>query len=339
MQQSLNLEKKVVSSIRNFASSVSLSGKVVINMSNLIEATSELPLTKLDYWERLIHLEFSNYLESTSAPKSKWVFFSKPKRLLTWLDLLSWDGYERERTLRTICGGAPNAFFFSMIIRRLNDWVPEVRQAAREKLPQIAKETESKYVAEALCIALLNLNSWGRIKDADKEVLLQVMYTKGVAELMKSKLIFSASGPLTFLFSQISRTPILDNALDDIAAHAIQPSVRAKAYRSLFEGRVFWKERKKWEWKQTDIGYSVGRRNAVISERKLKVSTPFRDLLQKSAIDRSSVVRRVSAEFLIRDLKKLGSEATFYAEKFASDTSKPVSERGNFALKRITQLE
>ncbi len=63
------------------------------------------------------------------------------------------------------------------------------------------------------------------------------------------------------------------------------------------------------------------------------------DLLKKSAADRSSIVRRVAAEFLIRELEQLGAEATPFAEQFASDKSRPVSERGQFALKRLEQMD
>jgi hypothetical protein len=58
-------------------------------------------------------------------------------------------------------------------------------------------------------------------------------------------------------------------------------------------------------------------------------------LLAKSSLDRSSIVRRVSAEFLIRELEKLGDESMPFAEQFASDKSRAVSERGRFTLKRL----
>lgn len=39
------------------------------------------------------------------------------------------------------------------------------------------------------------------------------------------------------LFSQLGHTPILDGIIEEIAKSAIQPSLRAKAYRSLFAER------------------------------------------------------------------------------------------------------
>jgi len=335
VRQSQIMEDEVILAVKEFASSINSGSKVVADMSALIDVTSQLSLASFDYWERLIRSEFSLALRETTP--AKWKLWSKPNEFLTWLDLISWDGYKREKTLRTLSGAAPNTFFFSLALRRLNDWVPQVREAAREKLPELAKATDPQYVVEALCIALSNWSSWGRIEEADKKVLLQIICEQQIAEALKSKLISSTSGPMPSLFSQLGRTPILDEKIEEIASLAIQPSVRAKAYRSLFEGRIVWIEGRKWEW--TDIRYCEGRLKPIVSERKLNVRTPLIDLLKRSAEDRSSIVRRVSAEILIRELESLGVVAREFAEKFASDKSHPVSERGRFAVKKLEEAE
>ncbi|MBP52943.1 MAG: hypothetical protein CMG88_00030 [Marinobacter sp.] len=335
MQQLQTIEDQVISAVQDFANSIRSGSKVVADMSALIDVTDNLPLSSFDYWERLIRSEFSSALRESSTPK--WKVWSKPKEFITWLDLISWDGYRREKALRALSGAAPNAFFFSLAVRRLNDWVPQVRKAAREKLPEIAGSTDPDYVVEALSIALSNWNSWGRIEEGDKEVLLQIICEEKIAKSLRSKLISSASGPMPSLFSQLGRTPILDEKMEEIASFAIQPSVRAKAYRSLFEGRIVWMEGRKWEW--TDIRYCEGRLKPVVAERKLNVKAPMLELLKKSSEDRSSIVRRVSAEILIRELDSLGSVARTFTERFISDKSRPVSERGEFALKKLDEAE
>tara|TARA_B100000768_G_C11212154_1_gene346503 strand:- start:44 stop:1048 length:1005 start_codon:yes stop_codon:yes gene_type:complete len=329
------MEDKIVSAVKDFANSINSGGKVVADMSSLIDVTSQLPLSSFDYWERLIRSEFSLALMESTPPK--WKVWSKPSELLTWLDLISWDGYKREKTLRTLSGAAPNTFFFSLAVRRLNDWVPQVREAAREKLPEIAKATNPEFVVEALCIALSNWNSWGRIEEEDKNVLLQIICNEEIAESLRSKLISSTSGPMPSLFSQLGRTPILDGNIENIASKAAQPTVRAKAYRSLFEGKISWIEGRKWEW--TDIRYCEGRLKPIVAERVIGVQTSLLTLLNLSSEDRSSIVRRISAEILIRDLSNIGDIARVYAEKFASDKSQAVSERGRFALKKLEEID
>jgi len=335
VQQSHDLEEQVISAVKDFASSINSGGRVVADMSSLVEATSQLPLSNLDYWERLIRSEFSSALESSSQPK--WKIWSKPSQLLTWLDLISWDGYKREKTLRTISGAAPNSFFFSLAIRRLNDWVPQVREAAREKLPLIVNASDPIHVVDALCITLSHWNSWGRIEETDKQVLLTIISSKEVGQALKTKLISSTSGPMASLFSQVGRTPVLDKYLSEIAENAIQPSVRAKAYRSQFEERIVWIEGRKWEW--TDIRYCKGRLKPIVSDRKLTITTSFSELLKKSSCDRSSIVRRVAAEFLVREFNALGEESLQLAKHFASDKSPSVAERGRFALKKFEESQ
>ena len=287
MLQSNQMEERVVSAIREFARSIKPWNRVVSDISPIVSATSKLNLSNFDYWERLIRSEFSLAMKKNTPPK--WMLWSKPSEILTWLDLTSWDGYKREKTLLALSGGAPNAFLFSLVIRRLNDWVPQVRLAARQKLPEIAQSTAPENVVEALCVALSNWSSWGRIEDADKKILLEIVSEAPIAESFRKKLISSASGPMASLFSQLGRTSIFDGKVEEIAQFAIQPSLRAKAYRSLFEGRITWVERREWVW--TDIRYCEGKLKPVLSERKLAASTPFLELLKRSSKDRSSIVR------------------------------------------------
>lgn len=326
-----DLEENIISAVKDFALSINSSKKIVADMSKLVAATSHLPLSNLDYWERLIRGEFSSALEKSSQPN--WKIWSKPSQLLTWVDLISWDGHTREKTLRTLSGAAPNRFFFALAVRRLNDWVPQVRVAAREKLPQIVEASEPAHVVDALCVTLSHWNSWGRMDETDKQVLLTIISNKAIAEAFKAKILSATSGPMTSIISQIGRTSVLDASLKEIAEKAIQPSVRAKAYRSQFEGKMTWFEGRKWEW--TDKRYCEGRLKPIVSERKLTATSPFLETLKSASIDPSPIVRRVAAEMLIRDLKGLGDESLPLANLFAVDKSPSVAERGKFAIKQL----
>ncbi|MEZ5507219.1 MAG: hypothetical protein R3F38_15150 [Gammaproteobacteria bacterium] len=139
------------------------------------------------------------------------------------------------------------------------------------------------------------------------------------------------------LFTQLGQTSILDGHIEKIASLAVQPSVRAKAYRSLFDGRIVWLEGRKWEW--TDKRYCERRLKPMVAERKLDATVDLLDLLKKASDDRSSFVRRIAAEILIRELDNLDFHARELAETFAADKSHPVSERGDFALKKLTEAE
>ena len=75
----------------------------------------------------------------------------------------------------------------------------------------------------------------------------------------------------------------------------------------------------------------------IVAERTINVGIPFLELLNKSSSDRSAIVRRVAAEFLIREFDALGEESLRLANKFASDKSPSVAERGRFAVKRFEE--
>jgi hypothetical protein len=327
-------ENEVISAVRKFAHSVNSGSKAVADMSLLVDATSQLLLTNLDSWERLLRWEYSRALE-TSTP-SKWKVWTKSTSSLTLIDLCSGDGFKREKALRTLSGAVPNSFFFALAVRRLNDWVPQVRYAAREKLPVIAKYSDPEHVVDVLCVTLPHWNSWGRMENADKQVLMEITSIEKVAHSLKSRLISATSGPMASILTQTGRTEILDSYLPEIAEKAIQPSVRAKAYRCQLEGKMVWFAGRKWEW--TDKQYCKGRFQPILCERAVSVAKPFLEILKLAARDRSPIVRRVAGEMLILELKHIGAGSNRLAKLLASDSSPSVAERGKFALDRLGNL-
>ncbi len=333
MQKLQNTTNDIVLAIQELTRLINANNDYRGDISSLIQVTSNLELVNLDYWERLIRSELNNNLNSTIQSKgTRWL---QPAPKLTWLDIVSADGYKREKSLRALSGGAPNAFFLALFVRRLNDWVPQVREATREALPSLIKSTASEHIAEVLCMLLLSWNSWGKIEEQDKQLFLDLVTNKEIVLLLKSRLISSTSGPMPSLFTQVGRTDILDKYLNQIADEAVQPYVRAKAYRSLFEGRMTWVESRKWQW--IDKYYGEKKLIPVIAERKIDVQLPFIELLNRSANDRSSIVRQVSAEFVIRNIDNLGIQARIFAEKFAADKSSNVAEQGRFVLRKLDE--
>ena len=82
----------------------------------------------------------------------------------------------------------------------------------------------------------------------------------------------------------------------------------------------------------------VRRAHPTETERKIDVHISLIELLNRSAFDRSSIVRSVSAEFLIINLDRLKQdEVKFFAEKFALDKSNAVSKRGQFVIKKLNE--
>ena len=334
MPKMVEFENDVLSAVRQFVHSAHTGGKVVTDISILVDATSHLPLENLDAWERLLRWEVYKALEASKP--SKWKFWEQPIPFLTWIDLCSGDGFKREKTLRTLSGAAPNSFFFALAVRRLNDWVPQVREAARDKLRDIAKDSDPEIVVDVLCVILPHWSSWGRMEDADKQILLGITSIEKVVHSLKSRVISATSGPMASILAQTGRTEILDKYLDEIAKKAIQPSVRAKAYRCLLEKKMVWFDGRKWKW--TDKQYCKGRLGPILCERAISVASPFLETLKRAVRDSSPMVRRVAGEILIQNLNLIGAESIRLAKLLASDSSPSVAERGRFALDRLGKL-
>ena len=325
-------EKEVVQAVQNFAKAVKANSNVDSSMRVLSEVTSRLKLAQLDYWERLIRDEFSSSIEIKTG--YKWWPSLKRDRFLTWIDIFSWDGYSREKSLRSLNGPVPNSFFFALSLRRLNDWVPEVRAAARERLPVIIQQSNPTHIVGALSATLGNWESWGRMQESDKEALFKILTNEHTFEAFIQHILTCASGPMTSVLSQLGRNATTDRYLTEISKNAIQPSVRAKAYRSQLEGKMKWLEGREWKW--IDKSYGVRRLVPKISQRTLSEKPAFKSTLHAASEDSSSMVRRVAAELLIQNIETLGVESSLgYARKFSTDSSSSVSERGIFALRQL----
>lgn len=126
---------------------------------------------------------------------------------------------------------------------------------------------------------------------------------------------------------------MLDKDLADIAKNAVQPAVRATAYRAQLTGRFAWVQCRKWKW--TDVRTCKGKLQKVLGERPLEEAPPLLETMDLAASDRSCIVRAVAAEALVREMNVLGGSAVPLTRRLASDSSPRVAERGAFILQRL----
>jgi len=71
--------------------------------------------------------------------------------------------------------------------------------------------------------------------------------------------------------------------------------------------------------------------------RPLTVAPVFLDFLNAAASDRSSIVRRIASEALVRGMSNPGIPALVLARRVAADDSSSVAGRGEFVLKKLGQ--
>jgi len=331
--------------VRSFLSSMESSSQHVTDMDALVRLTDSLPLSKLACWEHLIRDELAWAHHDREEAKRSWrntllalarfKDAAQADRFPTWLDLVNGDGRLRERTLRTLTGAAPNGFFFALAARRLNDWVPQVRAAARDAMPALAQRSDPEHVVDTLCTLMPGWVSWGRAEAVDRHTMAALVCIESVAAALTRRVIESPAGPMSAILSQALRVDVLDRHLPRIAANAVQPAVRARAYRALLRGKTSWVEARSWQW--TDIRYCQGRPANVMGERALQHVPALLGCLQAAADDRSSIVRRVAAEALVREVGNLGDVGVQLARRFADDPFPAVAERGKFVLQRLVE--
>lgn len=320
---------------RHLVSAANRDREVEEAIAEFAQITSLLPISGLKRWERAFQYEIWQQWRFVYRlfPYEIWRKLRSKRRLLPWLDCCDDDGYQRERALRASSEGAPNGFLFALVLRRLNDWVPQVRAAARECIPKMADQTKPEHIVEALWAIFQHLPTWGRLHSEDIDVLINLLTVDGVPQQFASKLIRSTTGPAASILGQASRKPVLDNFLSTISREAVQPAVRARAYRSLLEARVVWSEGRKCVW--TDKVWGRKRYEPVLGERQIFVERSLLETLKQAARDRSPIVRRVAGDALIANLDSVGADARAIAKALSEDSSPSVAERGNFALKQL----
>lgn len=333
MKNYQEIQNDIVLAIAEFIHSIDSSNDYRGDMSSLIQITSNMPLVKLDYWERLIRSELENNLYAAS--RLKWERWFKPDSKLNWLDIVNSNGYKRERTLRQLSSSVPNTFFLALAVRRLNDWVPQVRVAARHALPIVIQNTAPKCSVQVLSMAILRWHTWAHIESTDKALLLQTISHPDRMPQLVAYLVNATAGPIPILLAHVGRSADVDPYLNHIADNAVQPYVRAKAFRFLFEGRIFWLEHREFQPARGFYGQDTF--IPIIGERKITVHVPLLDLLHRAANDPSSIVRKVAAEFVIRNTESLGIQAKTFAEKFAADKFANVAEQGRFVLRKLDE--
>lgn len=300
-------------------------------MALFASETTSLPLKRIEEFERAVREEL--WAAEQNRSRSLWKRWTRPKQVASWLDLCTYKGHKRESALRATSGGAPNRLLFALALRRLNDWVPEVRTAARETVPRVAVNSNPQDVADVLWIVLAHWNTWGRMKSVDRDVVIGLTAIDGVANDLRNRILRATAGATAQVLSQCVRSPAFDQWIGDFAKHAAQPAVRARAIRWLLEGRATWLVGRKWTW--TDPQWCEGRFEPVFESRSIAASEASIATLSAAISDKSVAVRRVAADFVIREVRTLGESASVFARRLSSDSSPSVAERGRLALKLL----
>jgi hypothetical protein len=254
---------------------------------------------------------------------------------LAYLYLFHSSGYWREAALARIHGPLPGAFVVAAIVYRLNDWVPQVRQAAAECLSRTAGLTDPRLIAAAGMHMLVQTETWRRWRD-EAQIFDEALAIPDVARLLAGEIAVCAVGPAGRILRATLRRPAMDAHLPDLLRGARHPSVRAVALRTLLDAKARWP----WGTEKKWIDKSLGRyrMDTAWRERAIERPLPLSELLEIGARDPATAVRKVAASGLIAHFDREPIAPTL-AGLLVDDRSRTVRERARFALDRAARAE
>lgn len=246
-----------------------------------------------------------------------------------WLFLFHPSGYVREAALDTVNDPPTSPFFFTALAWRLNDWVAPVRQAAKHCFKRISGEIAATVTADAALYLLERRFIWGRWRDEAN--ILDLVFTRDdVLAALATHLQGKPTGPLATCLRHALRYPGIDQHLPRLAAVAVQPSVRAAAYRCLISGTAIWPVGFEWIW--IDKVYGLRRRAPMLETRTIQRDRPAADFVEAGIRDKSPFVRKVVADAMIAVRAQIPNEEKLVAH-LAADRSSRVRSRADFLMR------
>ena len=249
---------------------------------------------------------------------------------LAWLFLFDFDGRIREAALEAIQAPPPAPFFFVALAWRLNDWAVPVRAAAVRCCVRVLPGAAPPVAARSALFLLDRRLAWGRWRN-EQQVLDRVFGQPDVIAVIADLVREGPTGALAACLRHALRYPAIDGHLQRLATKAVQPAVRAVAFRCLIARRATWIEGFTWIW--ADKIYGIRKRVANLGSRDISVQQPLAALIAQGTLDRSPAVRKVAADALIEFESRVPDAAPLIA-RLANDRNAAVRARADFMLRR-----
>lgn len=163
----------------------------------------------------------------------------EPSGLAALAITTSSNGYAREAAVRT-ADFLSGPFSLALLVNRLNDWVPNVRQAAEARLKLLFLDPE--LVAD--CIEYLwQFDDFGRASAVGYEIVAVMIGSDAVATSLQASILHGADDRSVRLVRHLLRSPALDDVLVQLATHHKHPRVRAIAAKTALEQVFSWRTR------------------------------------------------------------------------------------------------
>jgi hypothetical protein len=251
---------------------------------------------------------------------------------VAWLLALHRDGYIRQAALEALNAPPITASQFITIALRLNDWVPEVRKAAREAAARLFPVADPRAVAAAAPYLLSRRYLWERWDD-EAIVLDEALGRTDVAAELARRLRELKTGPAGITLRMALRFQSLDPYLPDLATRAAHPAVRATALEAIVSGQARWATGFEQVW--VDKRYGIMRQVPVVASRPVNLTVEIEPFIRAGLKDPFVAVRKVAADGLY-EKRKSTSDALSLAQSLLDDRSVAVRDRASFLVRQFS---
>lgn len=245
------------------------------------------------------------------------------------------DGYVREAAIRSLTVPPASAFEIAAIALRLNDWVAEVRGAARDYAERTFSGIAPEVAAAAAEHLLTQIELRRRWSEEDRASLIALFARAEVVAAIAGRLMQMRTGPAATLLRQTLRNPGIDALLPELARHAHLTSVRAIALDALVMRRARWVTGFERQW--IDKTYGISRRVPVFAERPIVHGLDVEALVAEAARDRATAVRKVACAWLIANMSELPPAVHDLVAALAEDKTPSIRERARFIRSRLAK--
>ncbi len=253
---------------------------------------------------------------------------------LAALLLFHHSGFVRQRALETLSTPPAAPFLLTSLMLRMNDWVRQVRVAARYSAERLLPQTSPEVVAAAAPYLLDRWRKWGRWEADGVAVLDAALQRPDVVASLVQRFLGKDAGSIAVTLRHALRGASLDPHLYELAHKAAHPAVRVIALRALISKRATWPVGFRREW--IDKTYGLSRRVVVLESRPVQHDYPTAPLIRAALTDRSAAIRRVAAEAVIEQ-RVLLADIDDLADAMIVDRAPSIRDRGDFLRRKLAE--
>lgn len=270
----------------------------------------------------------SNFLQALGLKRMNGETLLREFPDLGWLLMFHGSGYVRQAAMEALTTSPSCPFEVAAVVYRLNDWVGNVRTASMAYARKFLVTASAEVISESAFFLLPQMNHLNRWDDQALSIVQESIYRTDVLDEMRQQFLAPRRGKVGQSLRLILQRADFDVHLEKLALDARLPTVRSIAAETLLMERARWFVGHHREW--VNKVYGITRRVADFETRRTEVDVIVMDVLQSAARDRSSVVRRIAADFLIAKRENLTTEMAEISDVLRNDKSSSVRSRIDF---------